>query len=145
MSFDLYLLPLKFWQGSAAVEKLLERSHSGKQLTSIDVRSAAGVLGALEPRYTPFRLNYAEIARFAKISVDEAMAKYAYVQLNGPEDADLAQFVFYRNHVEVHWYGGTSESDMFLYLGAIAKHAGLSLFDPQDGKVYRLNRNGEFK
>ena len=101
----------------------------------------------MEPRYTPFDVDYAEIARFEEITVDEAKARYAYVELNGPEDVHppLAQFTFHRNHVAVHWYDGTSEQEMFRYLAAIARHAGLSLFDPQDGNVYRLNRRGEFR
>ena|SRR2546421_1042524 len=149
MSFDLYLLPFRFWQGSRAAERLLERldsDGSARQLARVDVRTAADVLRSMEPRYTPFDIDYVEIARFAKISLGEAKAKYAYVELNGPKEVHppLAQFIFYRNHVEVHWYDGTSEQEMFRYLAAIARHAALSLFDPQDGKTYRLNRRGEF-
>jgi hypothetical protein len=150
MSFDLYLLPLKFWQGPRAAAKLLDRLDGGrsdKQMASVDVRTCADLLRQLEPRYQSFDIDYAEIARFEKIPVEDAKAKYAYVELNGPEDVHppLAQFTFYRNHVAVHWYGGTSEEAMFRYLTAISKHTGLKLFDPQDGRVYRLNRHGVFK
>lgn len=150
MSVDLYLLPLKFWQGPKAAEKLLERLDNGesrKPLASVDVRTAADVLRKLEPRYEPFDIDYAEIARFEKISVEVAKAKYGYVELNGPEDVHppLAQFTFYRNHVVVHWYNGTNQAEMFRYLKAISKHTGLKLFDPQDRRVYRLGRHGEFK
>jgi hypothetical protein len=149
MSFDLYLLPLKFWQGSRAAEKMLERLDSGglaKPIARIDVRTAAGVLRSMEPRYETFDIDYAEIARLERITPEEAKAKYAYVELNGPEDVHppLAQFIFHRDHVEVHWYDGTSEEEMFRYLAAIARQAGLSLFDPQAGKVYRLDRHGAF-
>lgn len=148
MSFDLYLLPLKIWQGSRAAESLLERldsGDSGKPLARVDVRTAADVLRSMEPRYTPFDIDYAEIAKFERITPDEARTKYAYVELNGPKDVHppLAQFTFHRNHVEVHWYSGTSEQEMLSYLAAIARHTGLSLFDPQDGKTYRLNWRGE--
>lgn len=149
MSFDLYLLPLKFWQGPRAAGRLLESldvESSAKQLAAVDVRTASDVLRAMEPRYTPFDIDHVEIAKFEKISVEEAKAKYSYVELNGPEDVHppLSQFTFFRNHVAAHWYDGTSEQEMFNYLAAIARHAGLCLFDPQGGKTYRLNRRGEF-
>jgi hypothetical protein len=149
MSLDLYLLPLRFWQRSRAAEKLLERldtDGSTAQVARVDVRTAADVLRSMEPRYTPFDIDYGEIAKFEKITPEQAKTRYAYVELNGPEDVHppLAQFVFYRNHVVAHWYDGTSEQDMFRYLAAIARHAGLSLFDPQDGKVYRLKGRGDF-
>jgi hypothetical protein len=150
MSFDLYLMPLRFWQRSRAAEKLLERLDLGgtnAEVARVDVRTAAEVLRSMEPRYTPFNIDYAAIAKFEKITPEQAKAKYAYIELNGPDDVHppLAQFTFYRNHVVAHWYDGTSEQDMFRYLAAIARFASLSLFDPQGGKVYRLNSRGDFK
>ena len=81
------------------------------------------------------------------ISIADAQARYNYVQMNGPEDADkaLAQFTFYVDRVIVHWYDGTTETDMFNYLEEICRKTGLSLVDPQDGRVYRLGSNGEFE
>jgi hypothetical protein len=114
---------------------------------SIDVRAAAHVLRKLEPRYQPFDLDYVEIARLENISAQVAEAKYNYVEMDGPDDVTppLAQFIFYANHVVVHWYSGTSEQDMFRFLKALCLYAGLSLFDPQDEKIYRLNSSGEFE
>ena len=57
----------------------------------------------------------------------------------------IAQFVFYRNYVEIHWSDATSEEEMNRYLKAICKRTGLMVYDPQNEKVYRLDRHGEFK
>jgi hypothetical protein len=150
MSFDLYLLPLNSADDADTVMQLFEQSETGEPdgiQASVDVRTAGNVLRTLEPRYEPFDVDYAEIARSENISTEEAKAKYSYNEMNGPEDAKppLAQFIFYPNYVIVHWYSGTSEPDMFRYLKGICKYAQLSLFDPQDEKIYRLDSRGEFK
>jgi hypothetical protein len=149
VSFDLYLLPLKPNDDADTAMEMLERVESGDaagQFAALDVRTASDVLQRLEPKYTAFPLDHNEISKAMNISVADAKSRFNYVEMNGPEDADppLAQFTFHRNGVVVHWYGGTTESEMFSYLKAIAKQAALSLLDPQDGKVYRLNASGEF-
>jgi hypothetical protein len=148
MSFDLYLVPLKPTDDFEAAMATFERLESNGPNTSAssDVRTAAELLRKLDPRYTPFALDHDEIARFEGISVADAKERYNYVELNGPEDADepLAQFTFHRDHIVVHWYSGTTEEEMFGYLKAISRQTGLSLVDPQAGKVYRLDANGEF-
>jgi hypothetical protein len=146
MSYDLFLLRLKADDDIAAALQSLESIDSVSSATEgLDVRSAADVLERIEPRYRRFSLDYAEIARFENISINDAKSRYNYVELDGPPDSAMAQFIFHPHHVDVHWYSGTSEEEMLVYLKALCAHAGLSVVDPQSNKILRLDVSGNLR
>jgi hypothetical protein len=146
MSTDLYLMRLRpdtDFDDAMAILDRMEEGAAGS--TAGDAREAAQTLMALDPRFRPFAMDYAAIAQYEGISEAEARRRYDHVELDGPEELRLAQFIFYRSHVVIHWYSGTSEEDMDSYLKALCDTWGFALIDPQGGEVYRLGPDGEFQ
>jgi hypothetical protein len=152
MNYDFYLLPLKETDDYSSVSERLDETGEPDPadfVSPVDVRLTADLLRGLDPRYEPFVFDYAEIARLMKISVDQARVQLAlteHVEMNGPDGLrpKLCQFLFYPHYVLVHYHSGTADEELWKYCSAICRNAGLSIFDDQEKKIYRLGENGEF-
>ena len=147
MNYDVYLLPLEATDNYASIIKRLDKTgepDSDDFVATVDVRLSAYLLRKLDSRYEPFVFGYEEIARAMKISAAKGKAKSSlreHIEMNGPMSRRprLAQFLFYRNYVLVHYHSGTTEEEMGKYCTAICRNAGLSIFDAQLETIYRLN------
>ncbi len=146
MSFDLYLLPLQPEDDFDTAMSLLDAldRKDPECAYELDARNAAQTILQLDPRYRPFQKNFAEIAKFAKITEDEARRRHDSVELNGRADdgQPLAQFHFHPYHIVIHCYSGTTADELDRYVIELCKATGLAAVDPQQNNVLRLLEDG---
>src|SRR5690606_18896016 len=110
MSYDLYLLELPSDDPDEARSRLDERIVRARD-ESVPPEQKEGAAEALmnaDSRFQPFKKDYQAIAEFEGISVEEARKRYDELELNGPAEEKLAQFVFDNGYITVHWYSGTT-------------------------------------
>lgn len=150
MSYDLYCYPSKSGvpnsaEAQAFVEAVGAAEESGLAIETSS-RAKERVTAALvehNPRLEPFNFDYGEIAKFQKISEDEARALYRHVELN-PPDGDLAiQLTVFDDHVAIsvpYWYEGSKADQVFSqlsgYLRVIANASDFLAYDPQTGMAF---------
>jgi hypothetical protein len=146
MSFDLYLLPLQHaddFDAAMALLDALDRKDS-EYAYELDARDAAQTILQLDPRFRRFEKNFVQIAESEGVTEEEARLRHDSVEVNGRGDdgQPLAQFQFHRFHVVIHCYPGTSADELDQYVIALCAATGLSAVDPQEGKVWRLQKDG---
>ena len=135
MSYDLYLLPLDADASPEDANLLLEsRDDNGDPVLQNRIVDA---LMTHDPRLVPFDRDYAAIAEFEGTTVDEAKRKWGSTELNGPNDARLAQFQISGNSACIHWYSGTTPEEMEQYLEIICRIGGFAVYDPQEMTIQR--------
>ena len=145
MSFDLYLLPLEPDDDYETADRLIAQLFQGADISGpYDARKFAKVLIDLDSRFRPIEMDYAAIARYERISEDDARRRYDHLELNGPESQCLAQFTFCRNYIVIHWYSGTSSEEMNRYLEVLCKVSGLTVVDPQSSVVLRPSEDDKY-
>lgn len=146
MSYDIYLLPLQTTDDFDSAMSLLSGLDEKPMVVEgpIDARDAASAVSEMDQRYKPFERDYAAIARYEKISEEDARKRYDWVELNGTSESGkpLAQFVFNRTHVVIHWYSGTTSEELENFLQAICSVTGFAAVDPQEGTVSWLREDG---
>ena len=139
MSYDLYLLELPSDDLNEARSRLEERlARARGESTPPELKEgAAEALMNADSRFQPFKKDYQAIAEFEGISVEEARKRYDELELNGPGEEKLAQFVFDNGYIAVHWYSGTTPEEMLNYLEILCRETGYAVFDPQASTVTR--------
>lgn len=146
MSFDLYLLPLQHTDDFDAAMKLLDALNrkDPNYAYELDARNAAQTVLQLDPRYQPFQKNFAEIAKYERITEQEARIRHDSVELNGQaaDGQPLAQFHFHRYHIIIHCYSGTTADELDQHVLALCAATGLAAVDPQEGVIWRLQEDG---
>ncbi len=120
-----------------------ERSDQISQEQEAMKEKIANALMLSNPRLERFMLDYEEIAKFEKISIDEARRKYTHIELNPPEGDNAIQITIETDHVSVttpYWYEGDEARGVFkeisTYLRLIRKEAGYFVYDPQNEIVF---------
>jgi hypothetical protein len=95
------------------------------------------------PRLQPFKRDYGEIAKFMKISEEQARTQWSHVELNAPEGDLAIQVEVYGDHVGFtipYWYTGAKADQVFeqldAYLQVIHKACGYFAYDPQTAKAF---------
>jgi len=135
MSYDLYLLPLNDDASPVDANALLEsQDDNGDPVIQQQIVDA---LMAHDPRLVPFDRDYAAIAEFEGITFDDAKRKWGSTELNGPDDARLAQFQISGSSACIHWSSGTTPEEMQQYLEIICRVAGFAVYDPQEMTIQR--------
>src|SRR5579863_3739463 len=95
---------------------------------------------AHNPQLKVFQFGYEEIARFEKISIDEARLKYRHLELNGPEGGSGIQIMLFDDEASLtvpFWH----EEPLGIFretarcLEIISREAGYLVFDPQIERV----------
>ena len=141
MSYDLYLFDLADSDDAEAAARRLDELNksvfAGAGEGKHKERLAQALMEA-DRRYQKFEKDYQAIADFEGISLDEAMKRYDWLELNGPPDAKLAQITIHADFVVIEWYSGTSEAEMTRYLRLICRETGYAVFDPQSCKIMRF-------
>jgi hypothetical protein len=102
------------------------------------------------PRLERFQFGYAEIAKTANISEQEARERYRHIELNRSSEDDLAiQLTVYDNHVCLtipYWYSGGEADQVFSqlldYLQVIRRAAGFFAYDPQTDIAFDPEQTG---
>ncbi len=110
----------------------------------------AEALISRNPAFSPFSLQYDEIARFEQITVAEAMARYRYIELNGPEDGPGIQITLFDDQASLtvpYWHQRPKAEAVFReiwgYLEVMEQVAGYRIFDPQLEHVLNLQQDFE--
>lgn len=106
-------------------------------------RRVADVLIAHNPKLEVFQFGYEEIAKFEKITVEQARLKYRHLELNGPEDdCNGIQITLFDDEASVtvpFWHERDKAADTFRelwsYLEIISREAGYLVYDPQIDRV----------
>ena len=137
MSYDLYLLPLNDNATADDANALLE-SLDGNGDPALQ-QQIVNALMTHDPRLLPFDRDFAAIAEFEGTTVDEAKLKWGSTELNGPDDAKLAQFQISGNSACIHWYSGTTPEEMQQYLEIICRVSGFAVYDPQEMTIRRYS------
>lgn len=106
-------------------------------------KQLADVLITCNPRLEVFNLDYNEIAKLENSTVEEAKAKYTYIELNPPEEDLAIQLTIDDNRVSItipYWYEGDKINRIFhellRYLKVINKEAGYFVYDPQINEAF---------
>ena len=106
-------------------------------------RRVADALIAHNPKLEIFKFGYEEIAKFEKITVEQARLKYRHLELNGPEEgSDGIQITLFDDEASVtvpFWHEGDKAADTFReiwsYLEIISREAGYRIYDPQLDRI----------
>jgi hypothetical protein len=106
-------------------------------------RRVADALIAHNPKLEIFQFGYEEIAKFEKITVEQARLKHRHLELNGPEEGGNGiQITLFDDEASVtvpFWHDGDKATDTFRelwsYLDIISREAGYLIYDPQIDRV----------
>jgi hypothetical protein len=150
MSYDLYCYaPASSVPDATEAQALVELFNADeeagitKNATSEAKEKIAAALMECNPRLERFQFDFGEIAKAAKISEQEARARYQHIELN-PAEGDLAiQLTVHDDHVDItvpYWYKGSDADGVFSqlsdYLRVVRKTAGFFVYDPQTGAAF---------
>lgn len=97
-------------------------------------RKLADLLLQMKPEFTEFRIRHEELARFDKITTEEAARKYRYIEINGSG----VQFSFYDRHSALSVYSNIDAEELDAILAALSEEGDFVLFDPQSNIVMDL-------
>jgi len=113
-------------------------------------RRVAAALRARNPTLEPFAFGFEEIARFEKITVEEAKKKHRHIELNNPEPSNGIQIMLFDDEASVtvpYCHQGTAARQIFeeiwSYLEIIEREAGFFTYDPQIVRVLCLENDFE--
>jgi len=106
-------------------------------------RRVADALIAYNPKLEVFQFGYEEIAKFEKITVEQARLKYRHLELNGPDDdGNGIQIELFDDEAYVtvpFWHGGDKAANTFReiwsYLEIISREADYLIYDPQIDRI----------
>ena len=105
-------------------------------------RRVADALIAHNSKLEVFQFGYEEIAKFQKITVEQARLKYRHLELNGPEDGNGIQIELFDDEASVtvpFWHEGDKAAETFReiwsYLEIISREADYLIYDPQLDRV----------
>lgn len=111
-------------------------------------RRVAAALRARNPALTPFAFGIEEIAKFRKITVEEAKREYRHIELNGPDNGNGIQIMLFDDEASVtvpYWHQGAVARQVFeeiwSYLKIIEREGGFFTYDPQLGRVLDLGKD----
>lgn len=111
-------------------------------------RRVADALIAHNPELEIFQFGYEEIAKYDKITVEEARLKYRHLELNGPEDGNGIQITLFDDEATVtvpFWHEGDKAGDVlqeiWRYLEIISREAGYVVYDPQLDRIIDPSEN----
>jgi hypothetical protein len=146
VSFDLFLFRLDPSADIKTASALLHSLADKKTVDpSFDARTAVDALLKIEPRYSRRDFDYAALAKIRRTSEEVVREEFDFIAVEGPMGVKLAQFSFSRSYISVSWYSGTTEQELDRYLKELCRVTGYSVFDPQNGVIYRLQPDGELK
>lgn len=145
MSYDLYCYKsqlgrpdLKEAQGALEVDEDNEAEEDPKTKLKI-----AKALINYDPQLEVFDFDFEEIAKFQKVSVDEAKEQFNHIELNSPEGNLATQITIFNNSVSItipYWYSGNKAEGVFKkvieYTRIIRQTTGYYVYDPQTENVY---------
>jgi len=112
-------------------------------------RRVADALIAKNPTLEIFELDYEEIAKFEKISVEEARLRHRHLELNGPgEGGNGIQIALFDDEASIsvpYWHSGDKANKTFQeiweYLEIITRETGYLVYDPQFGRILNLSQD----
>jgi hypothetical protein len=101
-------------------------------------RAIADALMKADPALEVFQFGFEEIARFQKISVDEAKLRNRHMELNGAEGGPGIQITLFDDGASLtvpYWHKDKKAKAVFAqiweYLKIIQRVAGYQIYDPQ--------------
>jgi len=157
MSYDLCAFTPKSGEDPIhTARRLMEEPEDGpvrgKRNPDVEARKSrlAEALIQRNPALSPFQVQYDEIARLEQITVAEAMARYRYIELNGPEDGPGIQITLFDDQVSLtvpYWHRHPKAEAVFQeiwgYLEVMEQVGGYRIFDPQLERVLNLQQDFE--
>jgi hypothetical protein len=101
-------------------------------------RAIADALNKADPSLEVFQFGFDEIAKFQKISVDEARLRFRHMELNGPEGGPGIQITLFDDEASLtvpYWHKDKKAKTVFAqiweYLKAIQRVGAYQIYDPQ--------------
>jgi hypothetical protein len=147
VSYDLYLVrvppgaePFPYAEQAMTRELGEDEFHTGEPVPENEARkqAIARALIAADPELTVFPFDYAEIARFSRISESEARLRYRRLELNGPEHGPGIQITLHDDTASVtlpYWHEAVTARQVWLrawsYLQVLEREGGFRTYDPQ--------------
>ena len=152
MSYDIYCYKSKSIkpniEEARAIIENEEKSFNISQEQEAIMEKIAESLIEYNPRLKRFKLDYDEIVKTRKISMDEAKRLFNYIELNPPDDDNGIQITVDVDHVFIttpYWYEGDDAKNVFKvvsdYLKIIKKTTGYLVYDPQAEIVFDPEKN----
>jgi hypothetical protein len=94
------------------------------------------------PKMTPFVFDYNEIAKYLKITAEEARSKFQHIELNGPGGGNGIQVILHDDYATItvpFWHQGSAAQEAFReifgYLRVLHEAGGYVTYDPQLERV----------
>jgi hypothetical protein len=110
-------------------------------------KKVASALMKANPRLEKFSFDYREIARFKKITIEEAKSKYRNIELNEPEGGNCVQIELYDNQafITVPYFHKNQKAeivfkDIWNYMKIIQRETGFVAYDPQADMILDLSQ-----
>jgi hypothetical protein len=113
-------------------------------------RAIADALMKADPALEVFQFGFEEIAKFQKISVEQAKIQFRHMELNGPEGGPGIQITLLDDGASVtvpYWHKDKKAKAVFAqiweYLKVIQRVGGYQIYDPQMECVVNLGSDLE--
>ena len=145
MSYELYCYRSTIGKPDVEEAQLIIEDSS-EFVVNTEVKVKNEIVKALlthDSRLEVFKLDYEEIARLQKISIEEARKTFDYVELNRPEEDLARQITVFNESVTIivpYWYTGNNAKEVFEqvneYTKVIGRVAGMYVYDPQVDRAY---------
>lgn len=108
-------------------------------------RAIADALMKADPSLEVAQFGFEEIAKFQKISVEEAKIQFRHLELDGPEDGPGIQITLFDDGASVtvpYWHKDKKAKAVFAqiweYLKVIQRVGGYEIYDPQLDRIVNL-------
>jgi hypothetical protein len=124
-----------------------EEINPGPPIAAKEARKQeiATALAKTDPALKVFQFGFDEIAKFQRITVEEAKVRFRQMELNGPEDGPGIQITLLDDGASLtvpYWHKGKKAKAVFAkiweYLLVIQKISGYQVYDPQFDRIIDL-------
>ncbi len=145
MSYDIYCYKSRLdrpdlEEAQNAIEVDAEEETNSDPETKLKIAKA---LVEYNPRLEYFEIDYQEIAKLQKTTIEESKKTFSHIELNAPEGDLAIQITIFDNNVSVtvpYWYSGDKAREVFdkiyHYTRIIRQISGYYVYDPQIDKVF---------
>ena len=148
MSYDFYLLPSSVINSDPVLARNFLSQESQRFATiaetanieaEIRKRVLAETLLKMKPDYRELYFDYAAIAAFEDICVEDARRKYRFIEINGTQSVGI-QFHFCDNYAVVHCHFGIASDELDAILYSLCMVGDYVVFDPQKDKIQDIRK-----
>jgi hypothetical protein len=145
MSYSFQFLPPAMGSDPREIHRRLEEGELVVADRALAAERNARIRDALvreDPALVPFEFDFEAIAKFEKITVEEARRRHDHIELNGPEDGPGMQIVLFPGTASIaipFWHEGSEAvaviDQVRRYARVMVAEGGYRILDPQLNRI----------